>query len=68
MPTSTAVILDGTTTAGSIQDGGFSYTSDQPITGLVRKGTTAPLYKTAAISGTINEDGLDATVFMIGDE
>lgn len=68
MATSTAVILDGETASGILQDTTFSYTSDQPVTGRARRGTSSIRYKTALISGTILNDGLDATVFMIGDE
>jgi len=66
--TSTAIILnDDTNGSGIVQDAGFSFTSDQPIAGRVRKGTTAPYYKTSPVSGTITSSGLDLTVFMVGD-
>jgi hypothetical protein len=42
---------------------------DQTITGRVRKGTTAPFYKTQPITGTIdNANGLSLDVFLISDE
>lgn len=68
-PNSTAVILDGLTNAsGVITRTDFGYTSDQPTTGKSRKGTSAPLFKTAPISGTITTAGLSTTVFMVADE
>lgn len=67
--TATAVILSGLTNAsGIVEDTGFNFGADQPVTGRVRKGTTVPYYKTAAISGTITSAGFDTTVFLIGDE
>ena len=63
------VILNGLSSAsGIVQDTGFNYTSDQPVTGWVRRGTTTPLYKTAPVSGTIYTTGLDSIVFMVPDE
>jgi len=38
--------------------------TDQPIIGRVRKGTTAPFYKTGIISGTITKLGLNITVYV----
>ena len=46
----------------------FSFTSDQPIIGWVRRGTTTPLYKESPISGTITNEGFSATVAMVLDE
>lgn len=61
-------ILDALTNAsGIVQDTGFAYTSDQPVTGRVRKGTSAPLYKTSPISGTITTAGFDVTIFLVDD-
>lgn len=66
--TSTAVILDGTTDgSGVLQDTAFVYSTDQPVVGRVRRGTVAPYYKTAAISGTITSAGLDTTAFLVAD-
>lgn len=42
--------------------------STQQITGRVRKSTSSPLYKTAPISGEIDDEGFSTTVFMVGDE
>lgn len=54
--------------SGIATDTGFAYTSDQPIVGRVRRGTSAPYYRTAPISGTITAEGLDITAFMVKDE
>lgn len=66
--TSTAVILDGTTSGGSVQDTGFKFTSSQPVTGKARKGTATTYYKTATITGNIVSSGFDNTVVMVKDE
>ena len=43
--------------------------SDQPVAGWIRKGSSSPLYQTAAISAIIDSGiGLDLTVQMIIDE
>lgn len=58
-------VADG---SGVAEDTGFAYTNPQPVIGRVRKGTSAPFYKTSPISGTITADGFDATAFMVRDE
>ena len=70
MPTSTAVILDGTTDgSGIIQDTGFSYTSDQPVTGRARLSTTTgSLYVSTPINGTIRSGGFNFTALLPSDE
>lgn len=63
------VIIDKQTTDvnGQVSDT-RSLGSNQPIIGRVRKSTSAPYYKTAAVVGTISSTaGLDLTVQMIGD-
>lgn len=67
--TSTAVILDGLTdVSGIIQDTGFSYTSDQPVTGKSRKSSATPFFKTAGIIGTVTTGGFTTTIQMVSDE
>jgi hypothetical protein len=67
-PTSTAVILSGTTDAsGILQTTTFNYTANQPVTGKARKATSGTFYKTGAITGTISTAGLDTTVLLIQD-
>lgn len=63
------VILDGDTSAGGIvEDTAFPYTSDLDVTGRVRKGTSAPRYKTAPVSGTITSAaGFDSTAYLVSD-
>jgi hypothetical protein len=68
-PTSTAVILSGTTDSqtGILQTTSFNFVINQPVTGKVRRATTGTLYKTGAITGTITSAGLDTTVLLIPD-
>jgi len=64
------VIIDGVLTDvnGQVSDT-RSYSSDQPITGRVRKASTSTYYKTGPIAGTVdNGSGLNLTVQMIPDE
>jgi len=64
----TMVILTGLTDVnGVIQDTGFNYPGVQPVTGKARKSTTAPLYSTSPIVGSITTSGLDTTAFLIPD-
>jgi len=66
---STAVILDGDTNInGIVEDTAFNYTNPQPVSGVARKGSSSPLYRSAPISGTITGYGFEVTVFMVGDE
>lgn len=68
-PTSTAVILSGTTNvSGILETTAFNYLINQPITGKVRRAATGTKYKTGAITGTITSTGLDTTVLLIVDE
>ena len=61
-------ILTGLTNgSGVVEDTNFLYESNQPVVGILRKGTSVPYYKTAAVSGTITENGLDLTILMVGD-
>ena len=68
-PVSTFAPIYGTTDgSGNISDT-RTYSSNQPITGRARKGTSAPYYKTMPVSGTINSgSGLAMTVNMISDD
>jgi len=62
------VIMNTLTNASGIaQDINFEYTNDQPIVGRVRKGTSAPFYKTSTITGTITSTGLDIISLMVID-
>lgn len=45
------------------------YATDQPVTGRSRKSSASPLFKTAAITGTVdNVNGISVTAVMISDE
>ena len=64
-------ILSGVTNAsGIIQDTGFNFTSNQPVTGRVRRATASDgtLYKQGTITGTITSAGFETTVILIKDE
>ena len=64
-------ILSGVTNAsGVIETTAFNYTSDQPVTGRVRRATTSfgTLYKQGTITGTITVNGFDVTILLQSDE
>ena len=64
----TAIISGLTDVNGEIQDS-RTYAVSQPVGGRVRKSTSAPYYKTAQITGTIDSaSGLTLTVVMLSDE
>lgn len=66
---STGVVIDGTTNGSGIITDTRTHALDQPITGRVRKATGGTLYKTGAISGTINKTtGFATTVQLIPDQ
>jgi len=58
-------VTDG---SGNISNSSYTFSSDQLVTGRVRKATAGTLYKTSPISGTIDTDtGFSATILMIPD-
>lgn len=62
-------ILTGLTdSSGLIQDLGFSFVSNQPIQGWVRKSSSAPFYKTTNLTGSIVSTGYDVTLIMPFDQ
>lgn len=64
----TGVILEGLTNAsGVISNAAFPFTTDQPVTGRARKGSSAPYFKTGVVSGTLGANGFDTTVFLVSD-
>jgi len=67
-PTATAVILDGDTDIDGELAIAFVYTSSQPVEGIVRRGTTTPLYKAAPLVGAIGSGGFSQTSFLVKDE
>jgi hypothetical protein len=62
------VIMNELTNVSGLATETFQYTSDQPVTGRIRKGSATPLYKTATIAGTISNNGLTITGLMEPDE
>jgi len=67
--TSTFAPISGdTNSSGDISDT-RTYSSDQPITGRIRRATSGTLYMSSPISGTIDSsNGLSITVQLIPDE
>lgn len=64
----TVIINAITDSNGQVSDT-RSLASNQPVVGYARKSSVSPLYKNAAITGTINNgSGLSVTTLMIPDE
>lgn len=64
----TGVVIDGTTDGSGVIADTRSHTSNQPITGRVRRATGGTFYKTGVISGIIDSaSGFSVTVQMIPD-
>lgn len=66
--TSGTVLMEGTTDSSGQITTTYRYTSDQPVDGRIRKGSSSTYYKTSNIVGTITSSGIDLTIFMIRDE
>jgi hypothetical protein len=66
--TTTAVILNGNTDGSGQISGEIDFTSNQPVVGYARKGTSSIYYKQSPIVATIPSAGLSATVLLIRDE
>lgn len=66
----TSVILFGDTDAsGELEDTGFAFTTTQPVTGDVKKGTASPLFKPQAVTGeVVAVIGFDGLALMASDE
>ena len=68
-PTSTGVLVYGTTDVNGEVSDTRTLSTNQPVTGWVRKSTSSPLYKTSTLSGTVsNTAGATFTAVMISDE
>jgi len=67
LPIGTVLYNDVTDVNGQITFN-LNYSANQPITGRVRRGTTAPYYKTSPISGVVTNTGYTQVVLMIGDQ
>lgn len=61
-------IINTLTNASGIATVSFDYTSSQPITGVVRKGSVSTLYRSSSITGSITSAGLVQTILLIPDE
>lgn len=65
----TSVLIDDVTDSnGEVNTSDHRYTSDQPVVGYARKGTSSPYFKQSDFAGTIPSGGLTANMFMISDE
>lgn len=64
----TEILSNLSNASGVVEDTSFNYTSDQPVTGRVRKSSTSPYYKTAPLTGTININGFQTIAIMLLDE
>lgn len=65
--TAGTVIMNTTTNASGIATATVDLSASQPIIGRVRKGTSAPYYKTGLIGGPITLSGLTETVLLVGE-
>lgn len=63
----TVILNDLTNASGYLEDLEFLYSSDQPVIGWIRQGTSSPYFKSTNIAGTITSSGLSLTGFMIPD-
>ncbi len=67
--TSTFVALEGLTDVNGEITMSRVFASDQPVRGWARKSTSSPLYKSGAITGTIDSaDGYSSSVALVLDE
>lgn len=67
--TSTFVVISGTTDVNGVISASYTWSSDQPVSGRVRKASGTPHYKTAPVTGTIDSGaGLTVDVQVITDE
>ena len=62
------LIFSGLTDASGNITTDLRFSTNQPITGKVRKTTSSPLFKTAAISGTVGASGFSTTISLLSDE
>ena len=62
-----AIISDVTDVNGEVSVN-LRYSSDQPVSARSRKSSSSPFYQPGTFTGTINNTGLDATIYMIPDE
>jgi hypothetical protein len=66
---STGVVIEGTTDSSGYISDSRTYSTNQPVTGVIRKATTSPIFKDFTLAGTINStSGLDISVQLVLDE
>jgi hypothetical protein len=61
-------IISAETNASGIATVDFDYSSNQPVVGVVRKGSSSTYFQEGTITGTITEDGFDLTILLVEDE
>ena len=61
-------IIKTTTNGSGITSTDFNYSSNQPVRGVVRKGTSSTFFKSGSIVATITNEGLDLTILLVEDE
>lgn len=61
-------LLSGTTDSNGVLETTIRYSSDQPLEGVIRKGSSSTFYQEAGVSGTIASTGFDQTIFIVRDE
>ncbi len=65
----TGVVISGTTDGSGVISDTRTHSSNQPITGRIRKATSGTKYKTGSVAGTIlSASGFATTVSLIVDE
>jgi hypothetical protein len=66
---SSYVLLNGVSDVNGLIQGTKTFTSNQPITGQIRKSSASPYYKTGVVVGTINSGtGLISIITLLSDE
>jgi hypothetical protein len=61
-------LVNALTNSSGVVTTTYNYTGDEVISGVARRGTSAPLYKTGQIAGTITSSGFDTTLILVSDE
>ncbi len=61
-------LINALTNSSGVVTSTYNYTGDEVISGVARRGTTTPLYKTGQIAGTITSSGFSATLILVSDE
>jgi hypothetical protein len=68
-PVATGAIISGLTNASGIISDTRTYSGNQPFSGVARKSTSAPFYKSGSFSGVINSaTGASANINLLDDQ